>query len=51
MILAFVWLTGYRSISAKDALRLMSLTGQVEGLYSLWFVPYILFCYMITPIF
>lgn len=51
ILFAVILITGIRQIEASNMIRLLSLTGQMEGVLHLWYVPYILFCYCITPIF
>lgn len=36
-------------ISLESVIRLLTCTGTIDGLGHLWFVGYILFCYLITP--
>ena len=35
--------------SWNEFIRVLTFTGDMKGIEHLWFVPYILFCYLITP--
>lgn len=49
MLIAIYFSPSY-NISVDGAVKLLTFSGTVPGLGHLWFVPTILFCYLLTPI-
>lgn len=50
MLLLMIW-SPLMSIDKYDIWSLLTLSGTVPGLEHLWFVPTILFCYLLVPVF
>lgn len=54
IIVPVYFIYNYLNFAAKELFgslfRVLTFSGTVSGVHHLWFIPYILFCYLITPI-
>lgn len=50
-VLVFIFCINRINLEIKDAVNLVALSGTVHELGHLWFVPTILVCYLLTPLF
>ena len=50
-MLIAIWISPSYNIGVDGAFKLLTFSGTVPGLGHLWFVPTILFCYLLTPVF
>ena len=51
LMLILISLSSLMSVDKYDVLNLLTFSGTVDGLVHLWFVPTILFCYLLVPVY